>query len=246
MSLSMEGWQSLEPKVKTLWLAQAGIGSLFYGVFFVVGDVIVRLATDERWPLPPFVAGLLLFALSTALTFYIAAKKFEYWKYRLGEEDLAVGYGILWRTRRFISRARIQHVDITAGLIARKLDLCEMSVFVGGQMAAAATIPGLNPREAERLRSVLLDKPPVGAFSEAEAAAAPAAPPLPDEPAPPPASQPTAEFSPPPEPSDPMAPPRREAPEPEDMWRPPVEEPTAQVPPPIEPSDPEIPPHRRE
>ncbi len=216
MSLSMEGWQSLEPKVKSLWLAQAAIGSVFYGIVFIGGDIVVRLATDGRWPLPPFVAGLLLFVLATGLSLFFASRKYDYWKYLLGEDDLAVGYGILWRTRRFISRARIQHVDISAGVIARKLDICEVSVFVGGQMSAAATIPGLHPSEAERLRTVLLDKPPVGAFSEAERTEAdpavtppPLGEPTPPPLAPPPVSEPTAQVPPPVDPYDPLAPPRR-------------------------------------
>lgn len=221
MSLRMEGWQSLEPKVRSLWLAQAGIGSVFYAILFLGGDVVVRMAMDERWPLPPFMAGALLLILFASLSLFLASRKYDYWKYRLGDDDLAVGYGILWRTRRFISRARIQHVDISAGVIARSLGICEVSVFVGGQMSAAATIPGLRPEEAERLRGVLLDKPPVGAFSEAEQPEeAPAPPPLSGEPSPtptipppvhePPVNEPTAQVPPPIDPYDPLAPPRRE------------------------------------
>ncbi len=177
MALSLEGWSLLEPKVKTLWRIQSAItGVILTGVSLPFDIFILR--SEGRFIVPIGVIPAVLALLTIGLPIFLAGRKYDMYRYRLGDDDLSVAHGIFWRTMRFINRARIQHVDIAAGPIARKLGLCDMSVYVGGQVGAAVQIPGLSPQEAERIREILLRS------AKLHLEAPPAVPPMATEPPP--------------------------------------------------------------
>jgi hypothetical protein len=148
-------WSHLDPAVNKLWRIEAAISGFVYLILFVGAGAILDEAL-EGMPVQFWLVGLAVGLALLALSFYVAGRKFEFWRFTLGEDDLAVSHGIWWRTRIYVPRARIQHVDVTAGPISRALGLAVVSVFVSGHGGAVATIPGLRADEAERLRRVLL------------------------------------------------------------------------------------------
>lgn len=154
----------LDAAVRKLWRIEAAIGGFFLAAVMVGFDFALSSQIDAN-PLPSGVLGG-LFALALFLWLqFIANKKFEFWRFDVGEDQLGVAHGIWWQTRTYVPRARIQHVDITAGPIARALGLATVSVFVGGQAGAVAVIPGLATHDADQLRTTLMrldevDAPP--------------------------------------------------------------------------------------
>jgi membrane protein YdbS with pleckstrin-like domain len=156
MALSVEGWTHLEPKVKTLWLVQAGISGVIMTVIFGVVGTVIQSNADESLTVPVALIGIAVGLLLGVIKAILTGVKYAHTGYQVGDDDLAYASGIFWRTQRFVPRARIQHVDLTAGPIARKLDLVEVSISVGGQPGAAITIPGLAADDGERLRQTLL------------------------------------------------------------------------------------------
>jgi membrane protein YdbS with pleckstrin-like domain len=150
------GWAHLDPAVRKLWLIEAAIAGTVYMALFAGAGFIVQAAIETDLPFSPGILGSAIGVGLLALTLYVAGKKYEFWRYLVGEDDLAVAHGIWWRTRIYVPRARIQHVDVTAGPIARALGLAVVTVFVSGHAGAVATIPGLSNFEAEKLRTLLL------------------------------------------------------------------------------------------
>ncbi|HXH60321.1 MAG TPA: PH domain-containing protein [Fimbriimonadaceae bacterium] len=153
-------WEYLAPAVKKLWRIEAVIAGLVYAAMCIGADFMVAAAIED-WPVQK---GLIGGALGIAIVLwlqYVASRKFEFWRYLVGEDDLAVAHGIWWRSRTYVPRARIQHVDVTAGPIARFLGLAVVSVFVSGHTGAVAVVPGLAADDAEALRRRLLrvDRP---------------------------------------------------------------------------------------
>ena len=148
-------WSSLDLNVKRLWRIEAAISALVLAGLFLAADFVAHDAF-ERWSLPTGVAAAILAVVFAAWLQYLAGRRYHFWRYRLGDADLCVAYGIYWRTRAYVPRVRIQHVDVTAGPISRALGLAILSVFVGGRAGAVATIPGLATAEADRLRKQLL------------------------------------------------------------------------------------------
>ncbi|MCH7903269.1 MAG: PH domain-containing protein [Armatimonadetes bacterium] len=148
-------WSSLDINVKRLWRIEAAISSLVVGGLLIPVDFAFHGAFDPL-PFPKGVAMIVLAVAFAGWLQYLVGRRFHFWRYRLGDADLCVAYGIYWRTRAYVPRVRIQHVDVTAGPISRMLGLAILSVFVGGRAGAVATIPGLATAEADRLRRQLL------------------------------------------------------------------------------------------
>jgi membrane protein YdbS with pleckstrin-like domain len=149
-------WSQLEPKVKTLWRVSNAIYALLLSGLAIVPDLIVRKATKGAWPLFPFALPLIAFVVLGLLMQWVVGRSYYCYRYKLGEDDLAVAKGVFWKSWRFVNRNRIQHVDLTSGPIARALGLVEVSIYVGGMPTAAATIPGLSQYDAELLRASLV------------------------------------------------------------------------------------------
>lgn len=149
------GWSYLDPAVNKLWRIEAAIAGFVYLAMCVGAGFIVHFALDDL-PFHSAVLGAAVGIGLLAFSLYVAGKKYDFWRYVVGEDDLAVAHGIWWRTKIYVPRARIQHVDVSAGPISRALGLSVVSVFVSGHAGAVATIPGLKDDVAEDLRKVLL------------------------------------------------------------------------------------------
>lgn len=150
-----ESWEPLEKSVKMLWRAQQAIGSIFFGLILLLPEFILSREVP-KWPIPFGLISGTIFLLYLGIGQLFIGKKFESFRFQLGDDDLSVASGIFWKQWRFISRNRVQHVDITAGPIARALGIVQVSIFVGGMAAAAATIPGLTQSRGEELRHKLV------------------------------------------------------------------------------------------
>ncbi len=158
-AVSLKDWNHLQPKVRTLWRIEGAMTATILALIGLPFDIIF-LRTLKGYPLPVGVTTLIFFALLLVWNLWLAGRSYDLYRYRVGNDDLAVAKGVFWRNRRFISRARIQHVDITAGPIVRALGLVHVSIFVGGQAMAAVSIPGLSAGEGEKLRDALLKTSP--------------------------------------------------------------------------------------
>jgi len=150
----ISGWSHLDPTVSKLWRIEAAVAGVVYSAIFIGLDYVLARALDGWIPVG-IASGSLGLAVFGWLQ-YVAGKRYEFWRYQVGEDDLAVAHGIWWQTRAYLPRARIQHVDVTAGPISRALGLAIVSVYVGGQAGAVATIPGLEAGVADELRRTLM------------------------------------------------------------------------------------------
>jgi len=134
----------------------------FLALFALPFDIFL-LRQWKAYPIPMGLTSVAIFVIFLALNLWLASRSYELYRFRVGSDDLAVARGVFWRNRRYISRARIQHVDITAGPIVRMLGLVHVSIYVGGQAMAAVSIPGLSAGEGEKLRDTLLKGPAIEA-----------------------------------------------------------------------------------
>ncbi len=156
MSRPTDGWRSLDPKVRTVWRVSAVITGISVGAIGLFFEWLITRKMSS-YPLPFGLWGLgalIIFALPGIIFANLSWKNA---RYRLGEDDLAYMKGIFWKSERYVNRARIQHVDVTAGPVSRMLGLVEASVHVGTGVSAAISISGLTPDVAEELKKTLLE-----------------------------------------------------------------------------------------
>lgn len=187
-------WRPIEPKVKTLWRLAAVFNGLIFGGIAIPLDFLMIRKIWEETPIPPLVIPAAVAVVIILIGVSFADAKHKNFRFRIGDDDLALSTGIFFKTQRFINRARIQHVDINTNFMSQWLGLTEIQVHVGAQMGAAITISGLRPEDAELIRRTLLEGSMVR-YQEAaepppqvEAVPAPPAQPLWTPPAAPPVS----------------------------------------------------------
>jgi membrane protein YdbS with pleckstrin-like domain len=76
------------------------------------------------------------------------------WGYAERDDDLMITRGVLQRQLVVVPYGRMQFVDVTAGPLDRRFGLATVQLHTAAA-ATDATIPGLVPDEAARLRDRL-------------------------------------------------------------------------------------------
>jgi membrane protein YdbS with pleckstrin-like domain len=127
-----------------------------------------RLITGGVWSAIPFVAGVVL-AIAVSPWFWIMAavpaalftwaailvnRQVRAIGYAERDDDLLVRKGILFRHLVVVPYGRMQYVDVQAGPLDRRLGIAKVQLHTAAA-ATDATIPGLPPDEAARLRDRL-------------------------------------------------------------------------------------------
>ncbi|HEX5726858.1 MAG TPA: PH domain-containing protein [Longimicrobiaceae bacterium] len=138
--------QRLDPRMVRVWQASSAVTTLVFGG--LVAAVVLLAGLSPWWILPLPLLGL----LATALW---PPRRYRHWGYRVGEVDVRVMRGALWRTVSVVLHSRIQHVDTRQGPIARMFGLASVVVFTAGHVGAVVEIPGLAQADAEALRDRL-------------------------------------------------------------------------------------------
>lgn len=78
------------------------------------------------------------------------------WRYAERADDLLISRGVLWREETVVPYGRMQLVEVTSGPVERHFGLASVQLHTAAA-ATDATIPGLDPAEAERLRDRLTE-----------------------------------------------------------------------------------------
>lgn len=141
------------PRVVTLWRLQRLLRlCLFWAP--VSAGLAMAVAT-----VAPLTAGVVLAVTLMALQLLLAlawpALEYEALRYAVREHDLLVRSGVLFRHWTAIPHQRIQHVDTRQGPLERLFGLSRLLVFTAAGMSGDGSIPGLEAKEAERLRDTL-------------------------------------------------------------------------------------------
>ncbi|MEW1682951.1 PH domain-containing protein [Streptomyces sp. NPDC093594] len=78
------------------------------------------------------------------------------WRYAERADDLLISRGVLWQEETVVPYGRMQLVEVTSGPVERYFGLASVQLHTAAA-ATDATIPGLDPAEAERLRDRLTE-----------------------------------------------------------------------------------------
>lgn len=78
------------------------------------------------------------------------------WRYAERADDLLISRGVLWREETVVPYGRMQLVEVTSGPVERRFGLATVQLHTAAA-ATDATLPGLDPAEAERLRDRLTE-----------------------------------------------------------------------------------------
>jgi membrane protein YdbS with pleckstrin-like domain len=106
-------------------------------------------------------AGLYLTAVLLAVlgvwAWWIIGRQVPAIGYAEQEDDLLVRRGVMWRQIVVVPYGRLQYVEVQAGPVDRLFGISQVQLHTASA-STDATIPGLPPAEAARLRDRLTER----------------------------------------------------------------------------------------
>ncbi|MFD3731785.1 PH domain-containing protein [Streptomyces sp. NPDC058632] len=141
-------WIALPPgllKVRRLMLV------VWLGLLTLAAGLVPGLLAGPGW------AALALLPLAvTVWGWAMLERNWRSWRYAERSDDLLISRGVLWRQETVVPYGRMQLVEVTSGPVERHFGLASVQLHTAAA-ATDATIPGLVPAEAERLRDRLTE-----------------------------------------------------------------------------------------
>ncbi|WP_369272633.1 PH domain-containing protein [Streptomyces sp. R11] len=142
------GWRGLPPgllRMRRLLLV-VWLGLLAIGLGLLPG-----LLAGPAWA-----AFAVLPLALMAWGWVMLGRNWRSWRYAERADDLLISRGVLWREETIVPYGRMQLVEVTSGPVERHFGLASVQLHTAAA-ATDATIPGLDPAEAERLRDRLTE-----------------------------------------------------------------------------------------
>ncbi|MEU2979399.1 PH domain-containing protein [Streptomyces hirsutus] len=141
-------WIALPPgllKVRRLMLV------VWLGLLTLAAGLVPGLLAGPGW------AAFALLPLALLVWGWVMLERnWRSWRYAERSDDLLISRGVLWRQETVVPYGRMQLVEVTSGPLERHFGLASVQLHTAAA-ATDATIPGLAPGEAERLRDRLTE-----------------------------------------------------------------------------------------
>lgn len=139
----------LERRVLSLWRLRASIAlavsvALVLAAFAGVGQ-----------PVLGGVAALVLAVAGALLVRWWTSLVWRSWQFRVGDGALHLRHGVLTRRQSTIPYHRVQHIDLEAGPLERRMGLTSL-ILRTASASSDSTVPGIDAAEAEALRARIL------------------------------------------------------------------------------------------
>lgn len=141
-------WRPVSPRLVAADLTARAI----WAVILIGAAAVVWVITESPWALAALVAVAVLCVISAI----VSVRAIRSYGYAERERDLLVRHGRMIRRLSIVPYARMQFVDVTAGPLERAFNLATLRLHTAAA-ASDATIPGLEPAEATRLRDRLAE-----------------------------------------------------------------------------------------
>jgi len=143
-------WQRLSPKYRSLRRLTT---VLVAPILVSIPAVLVGVLSGRWW-----ISGVLwaVAALFVIVRLLLVERNYRSWGYVERDEDLYITNGVMFRSLVAVPYGRMQLVEVASGPLERAFGLATVSLKTASS-ATNATIPGLTPVEAARLRDRLTE-----------------------------------------------------------------------------------------
>lgn len=141
-------WTRVSPRLVT---ARMIASALTLAIPAVVGVVLALTISPWFWIL----AGVPTLAFVWAVI--VIPRQVRAIGYTERDDDLLIRRGVLFRSLVVVPYGRMQYVDVQAGPLDHRLKIATLQLHTAST-ATDATIPGLSPEEADRLRDRLAER----------------------------------------------------------------------------------------
>ncbi|GAB7017522.1 PH domain-containing protein [Halostagnicola bangensis] len=139
--------ESLNSRIRLLWIAQGAIVAAILGAVLVGVD---RIVVDV-----PMEVIAAVIAVAAILGIAYAVRLYQVWQFELQDDALYLERGVVTFVETAVPFVRVQHVDTQFGPIERALGLSSVVVYTAGSRNADVRVPGLTPDRARSLQDTL-------------------------------------------------------------------------------------------
>lgn len=146
-----QGLTPLHPPQKSLIRLNTGI----FAAVLIVAATAVEFAIRNELPLT---AGTIIgpvTAFALFLFIMLPNRIYRRWGYDMGDEQIRVLRGFMWRTDTIVPFNRIQHIDVAQGPFQRIFGLSTLIVHTAGTHNSIVGLPGLSTPDAEAMRDTI-------------------------------------------------------------------------------------------
>ncbi len=147
----------LDPRIKGIWILK----NLLLSIIISMGILFYELTRLFRFEDALFfnhgLVAFMVFIGMSIIGIIFPFLSYYYWKYEIRENELYIERGVLTKIRTVAPRTRIQHLDVSQGVIERMFGLARLIIYTAGSRGADIVIPGLEARYADELRDSIKD-----------------------------------------------------------------------------------------
>ncbi|MGB5723079.1 MAG: PH domain-containing protein [Parasphingorhabdus sp.] len=146
-----QGLTPLDPSQKSLIRINMALRALILLVLGLAGEILLWVQIEVQ-------PGMLLVPaalLAAVQAFVLPGRVYRRWGYDMGDEQLRVLRGFLWRTDTIVPFNRIQHIDVAQGPLQRLFELSTLIVHTAGTHNSIVILPGLATADAEAMRETI-------------------------------------------------------------------------------------------
>lgn len=142
-------WTPVSPRLAA---ARLIVLACWLGPLLAAGVVVAALTeVGGLWAIPAVFLVIGLWAV------WLVPRQVRAMRYAEREDDLLIRRGIMFRSLVVVPYGRMQYVDVSAGPIDRQLGIAKVQLHTAAS-STEATIAGLPPAEAARLREQLASR----------------------------------------------------------------------------------------
>jgi membrane protein YdbS with pleckstrin-like domain len=143
-------WKRLSPAYRSLRRLTT---LLVIPIVFSIPAVVIGLASGIWW-----ISGIIwgVAAVLVAIRLVLVGRNWRSWGYVEREDDLYITHGVLLRSLVAVPYGRMQLVEVQSGPLERAFGLATVTLKTASA-ETNASIPGLVPAEASRLRDRLTE-----------------------------------------------------------------------------------------
>ena len=129
-----------------------------FALLLAGGFISFLVFSDEILP------GLIIAAIVTGIvvliiySIIISLLGFPKKGYLLREKDISFKTGLIYYKQISVTFNRIQHVEVSQGILAKLFGLSSVKIFTAGGSASDLSIPGLLSSDAQKLKAFISEK----------------------------------------------------------------------------------------
>lgn len=152
--LEVQNFEGLDAKYKFI----KQINAVIVFIVFVAAFLLISFLAIKNVPVFILISIPLVLALFFTLRLIVVNLGFPKKGYLLREEDISYRSGLLIYKLTSVPFNRIQHVEVSQGLIEKSIGLSTVKIFTAGGSISDLAIPGILPDKAHQIESFLLPK----------------------------------------------------------------------------------------